>query len=428
MADLQDYQVHARVGKLTDPADRTSAPNETAGNFYWIPFNLGGFGLKGSKEDQALDTEHKDAGARYRLFTRRNATTRTMTTNVWPDFAGFLFDFATGINTSTNHPDFHYAQQMILDAAGTADVIEGGTSTTGSLLTGVVGGRVSFSIDKTGSNPFELSLECLVNADQNTNQTGITPTWPASNPYVPSDIFVDVRLSDATGSFSGTSWTGGSELVRTLQIDFNQNLTPTNFNPNTDDDLHRTWSKLNRGQPELSIQLQMTVGTIELLNIHRARTFRKLGLRLMGVGPNPSGNTTADVGITTSDSTITVAEMSGFEQGDVCIIQDNNPATPTQQVMTIATGGVGGGATGSGAGILTFTENFLIDQDGSGGNLDLEVQNQAFEVKIPEASIGDVGPLTPADGVRVIDIPCTAVVSPGFSELLTTQAYNDDGA
>lgn len=415
MATIKAHTLHHRLGIHSTPTDRLGAPS----TYKWIPVSQNGNTLKGDAARTPLVTEHKDAGARYVNFNRRNANTKTLTTSVWPQFAKTLLGLGIDIN-ATDLPDYFRVESFWLDSDGLLSVIDGTATEVGTRLGGCISNGVTVNVDRTGDNPLEVVVDTYVNQDRGLDLSDVggvalLPTWPTGSPYAPSDVFVDFAYSDAAGVFASPKWSGDDGNVRTINLQLNQNMTPDVFSPNADDSLHKTWTSMERGNPELQVTLSLKAGDPEYLKLHRGREVRKIAARLAAVGPSPSGNSTSTDTIAADSTTdITVGDASGFDTGDVVLIVDQDNGTfAVHEIASIAVN------------TLTMTENIAVAVDGSGTAL--SVQNTAWEITVESADVQDPGPLEATGNVRTLNVTAVGTISPGVSELMTLKAYDDDG-
>lgn len=400
MADLPRHDAFTRLWLNSDATARTGSPTWPT-TYEWLPVFEDGVQFNPSADVQDINTEHKDRGIRYRVFTRRNQDGGSLNTPLFPANAGLLMDAA--ITTTTGDlPKYHTIESYWNTGLS--------GSNTGIQVNGVLFNGFSLNIDRNSPGPIEFQLDAFMNEYKAVTASAPTPSWPPLNPYDSRNVFIDLDLNE--GGF-----TGDNADVRSLSITYTNNLEVDLFSPNNSATLNGTWTKAYTGNPELTVEATLIVTDSTYPFLLDSSTLRKAQIRVMGYNPGASGSTTTTADLTASTGTVemAVAGTSGLEADDYLLLDD--VVTGYQAVAKVD-------QVNAGTGICEL-ENLDVNIDGSGATA-ANVYNTAWEIKIPELEIVGASRPTVQGNVRVVNVQMRANLEATNTTILSHKSYNDN--
>lgn len=406
------------------------------GNVYmnpvrWVPCFEDGFqvGEKVSRVD--VPTQHKDRGPRYAVPGDRNREAQQIRTPLFPELAGFLLKMPVTLQAGGNIPQYHGAEEYWTGAlaTGSANFLgagAGATIQTGRGTYGLIFNGWTLNFDRQQTTTLELTLDVFMYRE--TNITTAAPSipntgtssgylgWPGQDPYLNTNVYVDLEFAIHDGSFAA-GWTGDRADVRQLQVQYSQNLELDISKPSSDVDQDNSWQKVYAGTPTVNVTATLIMAHSDYLRLTKLSSLRKGRLRLMGVGNRPNGNSTSITNLALGGTSITVAHSTMFHVGDVLLLE--KVSLNLQQVVTITAID----ATGL---ILTITAADVA-MNGSTGDA-LTVRNTAWEVKVHSMDLSDRSPPTAGGAVKTLSLTAAARLTPTTTTLANVTAYNDDSS
>ena len=397
MADLPRHDAFTRIGVNSVDTARTGSPS----TWYWLPVFEDGVQLNPSADVQDINTEHKDRGIRYRVFTRRNAEAGSINTPLFPANAGIMFDAA--ISTTTGDiTKFHTAESYWSTAL--APSTNSGMQVNGMLFNGF-----TLAVDRNSPGPIEFQLDCFLNEYKAiASGSNPTPSWPPLNPNDSRNVYIDLDLEEA-------GFSGDNVDVRSVSLTYTNNIEVDVFSPSSTATLNGTWTKAYTGNPELNVEATLIVTDSTYPFLLDASTLRTAQLRIMGYNPDANGSSTTTDDESASASTVTFdfADASGFAVSDVVIFDDvDNGRQAVATITNIATDAV-------------TVDALDVRIDGSGTTA-ANVYNTAWEIKVPEMEIVGASRPTVQGNVRVVNLQMRANLEATNTTILTHKAYNDD--
>ena len=397
MADLPRHLMYTRIGVNSTPTSRTGSPS----SWYWLPVFEDGIQLNPDLEVQDVPTEHKTKGARYRVFTRRNANSGSISTPMFSQNAGLLMD-ATLSTTTGDLPKYHTLESYWGDASDTG--LSG--SNTGIQNVGVIFNGFSLSIDRQSPGPLTLEMEAFHNQYKSLTSDA-TPSWPPLNPYDTRNVYIDLDMDE-------TGFTGDNADIRSLSLSYTNNLELDVFAASSTASLNGTWTKVYAGIPELTVSTSLVVTDSTYPFYADALTLKKAQMRIMGYNPSASGSTTTSDNESAGASKVfTVGSTSGFATNDIVLIDD------------VANGRQSVGTATVGSGTITIdTLDTAIDGSVTAAN----IYNTAWELKIDELEVTSVSRPVVQGNVRVVNLEMRANLEGTNTVMMTHKAYNDDNS
>lgn len=325
---------------------------------------------------------------------------------VTPQLTGLVnADYALGAYSTTTSDTETAGSSKVLtcsDASGftKGDVVlitDGGTSNalTKTVITAKSGNDITVASLSAGISGTSTVARAIPAASTDRPAAELYP-YPATNVAVDFDLDIG-------------GWSGDNSDVQSVQIQFDQALTPKTFRANaTTPERNQTWSDLSQGIPTLTGSVVLKFGQDEYANIKRASGVRQAALRIMGYHPAASGNTTTSAGETAGTSvTVAVAATSGFAVNDYVYLDDGT----NQAVAKVTT-------VNPGVSLVIDT----LDVNLSSG---ATVRNTAWEIKIPQIDV-TTAPLTQSGDDTIVTVNFEATVTASTTTLLTVKAYDDD--
>ena len=395
MADLPRHDAFTRIGVNSSDTARTGSPS----TWYWVPVFEDGVQLNPSADVQDINTEHKDRGVRYRVFSRRNAEGGSINTPVFPANAGLLLDAAIS-TTTADLTKYHTAESYW--STSLSPSTNSGITVGGMLFNGF-----TLNVDRNSPGPIELQLDCFLNEYKAiASGSNPTPSWPPLNPNDSRNVYIDLDLNE-------DGFTGDNVDIRSLSLSYTNNIEVDVFSPNSTATLNGTWTKAYTGNPELTVDATLIVTDSTYPFLLDTSTLRTAQLRIMGYNPEASGSTTStDSESAGDDVEFTVASTTGFATNDYVILDD---VDNSRQSVGKATVGVG-----------TITIDTLdTDIDGSGSTA-ANIYNTAWEIQVPELEIVSASRPSVQGNVRVVNVQMRANLEASNTTILTHKAYNDD--
>ena len=399
MADLPRHDAFTRIGVNSVDTARTGSPS----TWYWLPVFEDGVQLNPSADVQDINTEHKDRGIRYRVFTRRNAEAGSINTPLFPANAGIMFDAA--INTTTGDLTKYHTAESYWNTELSP------STNSGMQVNGMLFNGFTLAVDRNSPGPIEFQLDCFLNEYKAIAEgSNPTPSWPPLNPNDSRNVFIDLDLEES-------GFSGDNVDVRSVSLTYTNNIEVDVFSPSSTATLNGTWTKAYTGNPELNVEATLIVTDSTYPFLLDASTLRTAQLRIMGYNPDASGSTTTTASLTASTGTVemAVAGTSGLEADDYLLLDDVvNGRQAVSKVDQVNTG------TG-----ICELENLDVDIDGSGATA-ANVYNTAWEIKVPEMEIVGASRPTVQGNVRVVNLQMRANLEATNSTILTHKAYNDN--
>lgn len=396
----------------------------------WVPVFEDGFqvGEKVSRVD--VPTQHKDRGPRYAVPGDRNREAQQIRTPLYPELAGFLLNLPVTLQSGGNIPQYFAAEEYWTGAlaTGSSNFLASGSGAdvqTGRGCLGMICNGWTLNFDRQQTAALELTLDVFLN--QETSITAAAPSipntgtsagylgWPTQDPYLNTNVYIDLEFADYNGAFAG--WTGDRADVRQLQIQYSQNLELDISKPSSTVSLDNAWSKVYAGTPSVNVTATLIMASTDYLRLTRLSSLRKARLRMMGVGNRPSGSATSSTNFTTATTTLVVSSGTQFHTGDVLLVE--KVSAGKQAVVTVTAVDVAHTS-------LTVTAPD-VTLDGSTGDA-LVVRNTAWEIKVPSMDVSDRSPPTAGGAVKVLSLAAAARLTPTTTTLATITAYNDDNA
>lgn len=235
--------------------------------------------------------------------------------------------------------------------------------------------------------------------------------WPALQPYVSSNTYIDLEVANASGVFA-TGWTGDNGDVRMAGIQFDNGATIDLFRPSPTIDLNQAWTKLYSESPSCSVDLKLILSNSAYLGYHRIAGIRRFRMRIMAVGDSPSGSTTTSGSASAGTNVVvSVASTTGFSVNDYVLL--NDAANGKQCVGKVT-------AISAGVSLTIDTLDVTIASGSS-------VKNTAFELKVHQVDMLDAPEMADEGAVKVVNIKGAAVLTTSQTVLVTQKGYNDDG-
>jgi len=396
MADLPRHDAFTRLGVNSSDTARTGSPS----TWYWLPVFEDGVQLNPSADVQDINTEHKDRGVRYRVFSRRNSEGGSINTPLFPANAGLLFDAA--ISTTTGDlTKYHTAESYW--STSLSPSTNSGITVGGMLFNGF-----TLNLDRNSPGPIEFGLDCFLNEYKAiASGSNPTPSWPPLNPNDSRNVYIDLDLNES-------GFTGDNVDIRSLSMTYTNNIEVDVFSPNSTATLNGTWTKAYTGNPELTVEATLIVTDSTYPFLMDNSTLRTAQLRVMGYNPDASGNTFTSIENTAGTAVdVTVDSTSGFAVDDYVLLDDvDNGRQAVGKVTTV------------GVGSLTI-DTLDVTIDGSGSTT-AKVYNTAWEVQVPLMEIVDSSRPSPQGNVRVVNVQMRANLEATNTTILTHKAYNDD--
>lgn len=302
-----------RIGKQTDRTTIASTWIDVA-----IPAD--GDAMAFDAEIESLDTEHGSRGILYSAKNAINAEQKTLRTFLFPVCAGTLLDNVFD-RDANDEQGFLSMEMWWGDKIGAGQI-------KGSRRYGMVFDSVSVSVDRTGRGAsLEAELSGWINRRSNipTGESTPSTTFSTLLPWNTTGVLIDFVVDNAQGSYGGDNTD-----VRRLTINYNNNGEVENHADNASTpELDKTWTIHSPGEETVEVELTVSITDEKYLEPDQSADIIQGSLRVAFTHPKAASNAETTDTLTSGDNddqtlATGITTTSGFEAGDVTVIQDTN--------------------------------------------------------------------------------------------------------